>query len=183
MAATVVLEGSTIKSIAITRPSWNATAQRSVPTQKGEDRRHVAAWWVLREKIVANLEGKTLSDAVSYLKQFDIEPASASKQQVEWGLWELAKSVYNQADNLWAGPSKPNRWLGSHIKSAEKLLNERGDIQYPHFVKAPDGSPIPLLDENQVIDWLYNMAIDWDNCQDVKMGGESFEEFLTAKGI
>jgi len=191
MPASVQLNGATITGVTISRPSWNSVATAAVPTARGQDRRHVVAWWVMREHITANLVGGTLSDAQSYLSGCGITTGGSSRAQIEWGIWELAKSLFNQVDNLWPGAASPNRFLGSHIVQADNLVQQRDTLTYPVMIEVdvPDengGSSrarIPLNDEDQVIDWLFNMAVDWQSALDVTQAAASFEQFLQSKGI
>ena len=87
MAASIKLTGTTITGVTISRPSWNSEAKNEVPTTSGQDRRHVVAWWAMREKIVASLQGKSLSDAQTYLSGLGINTGGSSKVQIEWGIW------------------------------------------------------------------------------------------------
>ena len=71
------------------------------------------------------------------------------------------------------------------------MMENRASLVYPVMLTydIPDekgGSNkavIPLNDQNQVIDWLFNMAVDWEDATDIKNGAKGFEEFLKAKGI
>ena len=192
MAVKITLDKSgNIAELKISRPSWNTEAKNEIPTESGEDRRHVVAWWVMREAVVNSLRGHDLNYASAYLAKQGFNVASSAKADVENGLWEFVRDLFNKVDNLWPGAAKPNRFLGAHIRQADDMMENRASLVYPVMLTydIPDekgGSSkavIPLNDQNQVIDWLFNMAVDWEDATDIKNGAKGFEEFLKAKGI
>src|SRR5260370_37322175 len=107
MAVKITLDKSgNIAELKISRPSWNTEAKNEIPTESGEDRRHVVAWWVMREAVAASLSGHDLNYASAYLAKQGYNVASSAKADVENGLWEFVRDLFNKVDNLWPGAAK-----------------------------------------------------------------------------
>ena len=114
------------------RPSFRDTIRDKYPVGPAEHRRHVELWSATRDKLVTDLKGKTVKQAIAFLKKLNFEPAAKTKQAVYDAAREYLLDWFNDPKHFWVGPGSPNSAMGSRANAAKKqalAAIASGDVQ------------------------------------------------------
>lgn len=180
-ASFVLSPRGTITVVAMERPSFRRSTSRELSRRypdfhdedgkllPGNDRRHELAWEMLELEMAHELLGRDLSGAAAHLRGEGYPPDSENIEDISAATWEMAKDRFNDLDNLWVGPSTPNRNLGRLIPVLKRLLLEVQaglDLEEHPVTRSLRSFDIPemsqlILDDPELLrDWFFQALLD-----------------------
>ena len=105
------------------RPAFSAATKKALGTiSDTEDRRHVQAFDDIFKNAVAAINGKTFTDAESWLAGKGFKPAKSDLQEIKKQLKAHLGKEFTRLENLWVGEKRENQQKGSEFGAAEREL-------------------------------------------------------------
>jgi hypothetical protein len=108
----------------IDRPKFRPTTVVAIPITAEQNRRHIDAWQAMHENLKLTLNGKTAGEAYDILRDRGYTPDRRSEPAVLEAAGRLLRDQFNDEENLFAGPAKPNQEYGRKFAVAKKAAEK-----------------------------------------------------------